>query len=73
MLCFNKLTGEHNAKKYFTKCSFRGSISLTSVVIGVNETETKFVTIIKHDIPFKYLNKLMNKSKFSYYFSQTEH
>ena len=29
MLCFNKLTGEYNAKKYFKKFSFCGSISLS--------------------------------------------
>ena len=28
MLCFNKLTGEHNAKKYFKKFLFCGIISL---------------------------------------------
>ena len=27
MLCSNKLTGEHNAKKYFKKFSFCGSTS----------------------------------------------
>ena len=31
MLCFNKLTGEHNAKKYFKKFSFCGSISLNRI------------------------------------------
>ena len=29
MLCFNKLTGEHNTKKYFKKFSFCVSISLS--------------------------------------------
>ena len=29
MLCFNKLTGEHNGKKYLKKFSFCGSISLS--------------------------------------------
>ena len=29
MLCFNKLTGEQNAKKYFKQFSFCDSISLT--------------------------------------------
>ena len=32
MLCFNKLTGEYNAKKYFKKFSFCGSISLSITV-----------------------------------------
>ena len=31
MLCFNKLTGEHNAKKYFKKFSF---ISLFSYIFN---------------------------------------
>ena len=31
MLCFIKLTGEHNAKKYFKKFSFCGSISLNLI------------------------------------------
>ena len=33
MLCFNKLTGEHNAKKDFKKVLFCGSISLKQKTI----------------------------------------
>ena len=31
MLCFNKLSGEHNAKKHFKQFPFCGSISLNKI------------------------------------------
>ena len=58
MLCFNKLIGENNAKKYFENFLFCGSISLSSV--------ENFEGIVK-----MYRFYIQNSGTFLYFYATT--